>query len=133
VDISALVEQALDIFDCELKIVDMEWTHPEGRTAAPPESTSEPLALWDGSVNDLIEYNIGPQAAGLLRNPLTRKPMTFTEVCGLIEKVYGIVIGNPSDRRGTVLDRQDNMAFADDMRKVYQREAEIRNGRPSRR
>jgi hypothetical protein len=133
VDISALVEQALDIFDCELKIVDMEWTHPEGRTVVPPESTSEPLVLWGGSVNDLIEHHIGPQAAGLLRNPLTHKPMNFTEVCGIIERIYGIAIGNPSDRRGTVLDRQDNTAFADEMRKVYLVEADTRNSRPSRR
>ncbi len=52
-------------------------------------------------------------------DPSTGKPMNFTETCQMIERIYGVSIGNPSDRRGTVLDRQDNTAFADEMRKMY--------------
>ena len=129
-DISTLVEQTLDCFDCELKIIDMELEHPELRTVAP--YPSGPLVLWGGSVNDLIEYHTPLEAAGLLLDPATGKPMNFTETCELIEKIYGIAIGNPSDRRGTVLDRQNNTAFADEMRKVYLAEADKRNIRPSR-
>ncbi len=133
-DISKLVEQALDIFDTELKIIDMELEHPELRALvpAPGASTSGPLVLWAGSVNDLIEHHVPLEAADKWLNPSTGKPMNFTETCQIIERIYGVSIGNPSDRRGTVLDRQDNTAFADEMRKVYLAEADKRNARPSR-
>lgn len=43
-DISTLVEQALDIFDCELKIIDMELEYPELRNGA---NTSAPAPVRD--------------------------------------------------------------------------------------
>jgi hypothetical protein len=119
VDISALVEQALDIFDCELKIVDMEWTHPEGRTV----EAASALVRWGGPVVDLLEYHIGPQAAGLLRHP-SGMPMTYDEAVDFIEKTYGVKVSNPSDRRAKILERVDNTAFTDKMRKVLLSEAD---------
>ena len=128
--VQSSIDFALELIDTELKIINTLIEHPQLRNVS--IDSSEPLVLWGGSVNDLIEHHVPLEAAGLFRHPSTRKPMNFTETCGLIEKIYGVVIGNPSDRRGSVLDRQSNTAFADDMRKVYLAEADKRDGRPSR-
>lgn len=54
------------------------------------------------------------------------RPMTYDEAVDFLEKVYGVTISNPCDRRGKVLDREDNTAFQDEMRKVYLLEANKR-------
>ena len=121
-DITTLVEQALDIFDCELKIIDMELEHPELRKAAPAIA----LVRWGGNVADLIEYHIGPQAAGLLQHP-SGMPMTYEEAVGFIEDTYRVTVSNASDRRAKILERVDNTSFTDKMRKVLLLEADKHN------
>ncbi len=119
-----IIRQALDAIDTELGIIKMDLEHPDRFIEFPADPP--PLARWGGNVVDLIEYFIGPQAAGLLLLP-SGKPMNYEESIEFLEKSYGITISNASDRRGKALDRQKNTQFQDKMRRVYLEEAEKRN------
>ncbi len=116
-----IIKRAISSIDSELFLIKMDLEHPERFIEFPADPT--PLARWGGKIADLIEYHIGPQAAGLLQHPSGR-PMTWEEAVEFLEKTYGITISNPSDRRAKALERQKNTAFQDEMRKVYLLEAE---------
>ncbi|MDL2319836.1 hypothetical protein LJC45_01745 [Alistipes sp. OttesenSCG-928-B03] len=121
--IRALIKQAIFFIEDELNLIKLDLEHPE-RFIVFPESQPA-LARWNGSVNDLIEYFIGPQAAGKLLNPDGR-PMNYEESVEFLEKTFGILIPNAHDRRGRVLDRQKNTSFMDEMRRVFLEEAKKR-------
>ena len=116
-----IINRAISSIDSELFLIKMDLEHPERFIEFPADTL--PLARWGGKIADLIEYHIGPQAAGLLQHPSGR-PMTWDETVEFLEKTYGITISNPSDRRAKALERQKNTAFQDEMRKVYLLEAE---------
>jgi hypothetical protein len=105
----------------------MELEHPEGFVAA----ATPARARWGGNVVDLIEYHIGPQAAGILQHP-NGMPMTYEESVEFLENTYGVTVPNLCDRRAKALARQDNTAFTDKMRKVLQLESEKQDNRYSR-
>jgi hypothetical protein len=119
-----IVKRAVSAIDSELFLVKMDLEHPERFLEFP--SDTPPLARWGGNVVDLVEYFIGPQAAGLLQHP-SGKPMNYEESIWLIEKIFGITVSQPHDRRGKTLDRQKNTTFQDEMRRVYLEEAKKRN------
>ncbi len=119
-----LIKRAISSIDSELFLIKMDLEHPERFIEFPADPT--PLARWGGNVIDLIEYFIGPQAAGLLQQPSGR-PMTYEESIELLEKTFGIKIPQPHDRRGKALDRQKNTAFTDEMRRVLLEEAKKRD------
>jgi hypothetical protein len=122
-----LIEATIELVDCELEIVEIELEHPELRTAA----SAPALARWGGPVADLLEYHIGPQAAGLLQHP-SGMPMSYDESVEFLEKTYGVTVANPSDRRAKILERVDNSAFTEKMRKVFLLEAEKQIVKPPR-
>lgn len=120
----ALLRQAVYFIESELNLVKLDLEHPERFIEFP--SDNPPLARWGGSVADLIEYHIGPQAAGKLLKP-SGEPMNYEESIGFLERIYGISIPNPHDRRGRVLDRQKNTSFQDEMRHVFLEESKKRD------
>lgn len=119
-----MVGQAIYLIDRELDLIKMDLEHPERFIVFLEEHP--PLARWNSNINDLIELFIGPQASGKLLNPDGR-PMNYEESVEMLEKIFGIKISNPSDRRGKVLDRQKNTTFQDEMRQVFLEEAKKRN------
>ncbi len=119
-----IIKRAISAIDSELFLIKMDLEHPERFIEFPADPP--PLARWGGNVIDLIEYFIGPQAAGLLLQP-SGKPMNYEESIEFLEKTFGITISNPSDRRGKALDRQKNTQFQDKMKRVYLEEADKRN------
>lgn len=122
--IRTIIKQAIYFIDGELNLIKLDLEHPERFIEFP--SDHPPLARWGGNINDLIEYHIGPQTAGVLQHPSGR-PMEYDESIQFLEKIYGITISNGSDRRGKVLDRQKNTSFQDEMRQVFLLEAKKRN------
>jgi hypothetical protein len=104
----------------EIGIVRMDLDHPERFLEFP--SDQPPLARWAGNVIDLIEYGIGPQAAGRLLKP-SGEPMNYADSIKLIERVFGISVPDLYDRRATALNRTKNTVFQDEMRRVYLDEA----------
>ncbi len=119
-----IIKRAISSIDSELMIIKMDLEHPERFIEFPADPA--PLARWGGSINDLIEYHLGPQAAGVLQLPSGR-PMNYEESIEFLEKTYGISVPQPHDRRGRVLDRQKNTAFTDEMRRTLLEEAKKRD------
>nr|DAI17399.1 MAG TPA: RteC protein [Caudoviricetes sp.] len=119
-----LIKRSIYFIDGELCLIKLDLEHPERFIVFPEDCPT--LARWNGNINDLIEYFVGPQASGKLLNPDGR-PMNYEESIGLLEKIFGIKIPNPADRRGRVLDRQKNTSFQDEMRRIFLEEAEKRN------
>ena len=117
------IKRAVGFINDEIDIIKMELEYPERFIVFPSENP--PLARWGGKISDLIEYHIGPQAAGLLQHP-SGQPMSYEESIEFLEKTYGITISNAHDRRAKVLDRQKNTTFQDEMRQVYLLEAKKR-------
>lgn len=119
-----MIVRAMNFIDSEIGMIEKELKYPDRFIVFPEDHP--PLARWNGKIADLIEYFIGPQAAGLLLNP-NGKPMNYEESIEFIEKTFGIKISGPADRRGKVLDRQKNTTFQDEMRRTYLEEAKKRN------
>jgi hypothetical protein len=102
----------------------MDLAHPDRFLEFPSENS--PLAHWNGPIAEIIELSIGPQASGRLQHPSGR-PMNYEESIKLLEKIFGITIADPYDRRGKILDRQKNTRFQDEMRLVFLQEAKKRS------
>ncbi len=119
-----IIKRAISSIDSELFLIKMDLEHPERFIEFPADPA--PLARWGGSINDLIEYHLGPQAAGVLQLPSGR-PMNYEESIEFLEKTYGISVPQPHDRRGRVLDRQKNTSFTDEMRRTLLEEAKKRD------
>ena len=119
-----VVKRGVYFIDGEINLIKLDLEYPERFIVFPEECP--PLARWGGNINDLIEYHIGPQAAGKLLNPDGR-PMNYEESIQFLEKTYGIKVPNAHDRRGRVLDRQKNTSFMDEMRRVFLEEAKKRD------
>ena len=122
--IRKMIGRAMNFIDSELGMIEKELKYPDRFIVFPEDHP--PLARWNGKVTDLIEYFIGPQAAGVLLNP-NGKPMNYEESIEFLEKIFGIKIPNPGDRRAKVLDRQKNTTFQDEMHRVYLEEAKKRD------
>jgi len=116
------------MIDCELELVGIELAYPEkfarntcDTPDAQPEPTSttapEPLARWNGTIAELLEYTIPPWAAGRLSKP-SGQPMNYAEAVRFIEIVYGITITDLYDRKTKILSRYKATAFIDEMRRV---------------
>jgi hypothetical protein len=124
VPLRRIIRQAVYFIENEIDLVKMELAHPERFITFP--SDSAPLIRWGASTADLIEYTIGPQAAGILQLP-SGKPMNFEEAVIFLEKIFGITIPQFYDRRTKILDRQKNTAFQDEMRRIFLEEAKKRS------
>lgn len=122
--IRTVIKQAIYFIEGELNLIKLDLEHPERFIEFP--SDTPPLARWAGDIVDLIEYHIAPQAAGMILKP-SGEPMNYEESIELLERIYGIKISNPPDRRGKALDRQNNTKFQDKMRQMYLEEAKKRN------
>lgn len=119
-----MIGRAIYFIDSEIGMIEQELKYPDRFIVFPEDHPA--LARWNGKITDLIEYFIGPQAAGKLLNPDGR-PMNYEESIELLEKIFGINVPNSSDRRGRVLDRQKNTAFQDEMRRIFLEEAKKRD------
>ena len=122
--IRRMIGRAMNFIDSELGMIEKELKYPDRFIVFPEDHP--PLARWNGKVTDLIEYFIGPQAAGVLLNP-NGKPMNYEESVEFLEKTFGIKIAGPADRRAKVLDRQKNTTFQDEMRRTFLEEAKKRD------
>lgn len=117
-----LVNKAIYFIEAELDIIKMELEHPDRFISFP--SDNAPLARWNGTIAELLEYIIPPQVAGRLSKP-TGEPMAYSDVVKLIETVFGISVTAPYDRKTKLLSRMKNITpFLDKMRQVFREEAE---------
>lgn len=116
------LSHAIYFIDCELDIIRMELNYPE-RFIPFPDDTG-PLARWNGTIAELLEYIIPLQIAGRL-SANTGEPMSYTDAVKLIERIFGITISAPYDRKTKLLSRKKNdTPFLDKMRVVFREEAE---------
>ncbi len=126
-DISTLVEQALDGFDCELKIIDMELEHPELRAAVLVPATMfdhAPRAQWNGSLAQLLEIIVALFLTGLIRT-VDGRPMNLAEIAALFEELFGIKISDLYGRKTRLLLRKKNESpFLDSLLFLYRKEVE---------
>lgn len=118
-NISHLTEAALDLINCELDIIKMELDFPGRFLFDETEATaiSRPLAQWNGTVAELLEYMIPLHVSGKLLKP-TGEPMTWAGVVKHIELVCGVTVPDLYDRKAKILNRYKNTAFLDKMRQV---------------
>ena len=124
-DISTLVERALDIFDCELKIIDMELEHPELRPVTPATPFDcAPRAQWNGSLAQLLEIIVALFLTGLIRT-VDGRPMNLAEIAALFEELFGIKISDLYGRKTRLLMRKKNESpFLDSLLFLYRKEVE---------
>ena len=100
----------------------MELEHPERFISFPDDNT--PLARWNGTIAELLEYTIPLQIAGRL-SANSGEPMSYTDTVKLVERIFGITISAPYDRKTKLLSRKKNdTPFLDKMRIVFREEAE---------
>ncbi len=109
-DIPALVEQALDIFDCELKIIDMELEHPE-RFAA----SSVPGAFHSGlrlaskpnnlGIIGIAEIVLGIWLSGEIIGP-DGKPAPIIRIAEVFETGFGMSFGDIYDKLEAIFNRK---------------------------
>ena len=117
-----LTNGAKSLINSELKIARMELKHPE-RLATPADpQPAAPLAQWNGTVAELLEYTIPLHAAGKFRK-LSGERMTWVDTVQFIEAAFGISVPDLYDRKTKVLTRQKNTTFLDEMRRVFIEEA----------
>lgn len=116
------VRSAVYFIECEMRIITMELEHPERFISF--SDGSGPLARWNGTIAELLEYTIPLQIAGrLLAN--SGEPLSYTDTVKLIEQIFGITISAPYDRKTKLLSRKKNdTPFLDKMRIVFREEAE---------
>ena len=103
-DISTLVEQALDIFDCELKIVDMEWEHPERRAVAPDPVRNPKPSLHliprhrNLGIMGMTELLTGVQLLGGIGSITGNDPTTIA-FADVFEQTFGFSFNDIYDRQ----------------------------------
>ena len=114
--------RAVYFIECELRIITMELEHPERFISFPDDSG--PLARWNGTIAELLEYTIPLQIAGRL-SANSGEPLSYTDTVKLVEQIFGITISSPYDRKTKLLSRKKNdTPFLDKMRVVFREEAE---------
>lgn len=93
---------AAALIEGELEILKMELEHPERFVSKnqPPA----PLALWNGTIADLLELLTAVHLAGKLLKP-TYEPMTYADVISFIRNVFGLRVDRPYDRKSKLLAR----------------------------
>ncbi len=105
-----------------MRIITMELEHPERFISF--SDGSGPLARWNGTIAELLEYTIPLQIAGRL-SANSGEPLSYTDAVKLVEQIFGITISSPYDRKTKLLSRKKNdTPFLDKMRVVFREEAE---------
>lgn len=116
------LSHAVYFIDCELDIVKMELNYPERFISFPDDAG--PMARWNGTIAELLEYIIPLQISGRL-SANTGEPLSYTDAVKLVERIFGITISSPYDRKTKLLSRKKNdTPFLDKMRIVFREEAE---------
>ena len=117
-----IVRSAVYFIECEMRIITMESEHPERFISF--SDGSGPLARWNGTIAELLEYTIPLQIAGRL-SANSGEPLSYTDAVKLVEQIFGITISAPYDRKTKLLSRKKNdTPFLDKMRVVFREEAE---------
>lgn len=117
-----IINQAIYFIDSELNLIKLELEYPERFISFPDDNT--PLARWNGTIAELLEYTIPLQIAGRL-SANSGEPMSYTDTVKLVERIFGITISAPYDRKTKLLSRKKNdTPFLDKMRIVFREEAE---------
>lgn len=120
--LSKILLRGAYFIDCELDLVRMELEHPERFISFPDDNT--PLARWNGTIAELLEYTIPLQIAGRL-SANSGEPLSYTDTVKLVERIFGITISAPYDRKTKLLSRKkSDTPFLDKMRIVFREEAE---------
>ncbi len=100
----------------------MELEHPERFLTFPDDHG--PLARWNGTIAELLEYLIPLQIAGRL-SANTGEPLSYAESVKMAERIFGITISAPYDRKTKLISRKKNdTPFLDKMRIAFREEAE---------
>lgn len=82
------------------------------------------ITLHWRTIAELLEYTIPLQIAGRL-SANSGEPMSYTDTVKLVERIFGITISAPYDRKTKLLSRKKNdTPFLDKMRIVFREEAE---------
>jgi hypothetical protein len=121
--LATLIERAIDLIDCELKIVRMELKYP-GRFTSSTTSPPAPLAQWNGSLAKLLEVIIALFLTGLIRT-MDGRPMTLAEIAALFEEIFGLKISDLYGRKSRLLTRKKNEStFLESLLFLYRKEVE---------
>ncbi len=110
VDISTLVEQALDIFDCELKIIDMELEHPELRGDAPAPVRDPRPSLYlipkdrNLGIMGMTEILTALQLLGGIGSSTGNEPTTIA-FADVFEQTFGFSFNDIYDRQFELFQR----------------------------
>ena len=117
------IRSAVYFIECEMRIITMELEHPERFISF--SDGSGPLARWNGTIAELLEYTIPLQIAGRL-SANSGEPLSYTDAVKLVEQIFGITISSPYDRKTKLLflAKKNDTPFLDKMRVVFREEAE---------
>ena len=111
------IRSAVYFIECEMRIITMELEHPERFISF--SDGSGPLARWNGTIAELLEYTIPLQIAGRL-SANSGEPLSYTDAVKLVEQIFGITISSPYDRKTKLLSRKKNdTPFLDKMLVVF--------------
>ena len=91
---------AVNVIDGELELLKMELEHPERFV----KKILPPLAIWNGTIADLLELLTTVQLTGKLLKP-SQEPMTYADVISFIRDVFGIHVAQPYKRKTELLTR----------------------------
>ena len=78
------IRSAVYFIECEMRIITMELEHPERFISF--SDGSGPLARWNGTIAELLEYTIPLQIAGRL-SANSGEPLSYTDAVKLVEAV----------------------------------------------
>lgn len=103
----------------------MELEHPQRFLTFPVDTGA--LARWNGTIAELLEYIIPLQISGRLSAD-TGEAMSYADAVKLVERIFGISLSAPYDRKTKLLSRKKNSTpFLDKMRLVFREEVEKLN------
>lgn len=97
---SYLSDVAVRFIDGELELLKLELEYPARFVKKSPP----PLAIWNGTIADLLELLTPVQLAGKLLKP-SHEPMAYADIIRFIGDVFGIRVAQPYKRKTDLLNR----------------------------
>jgi hypothetical protein len=99
----------------------MELEYPERFTV---ETTPAALAKWTGTISELLELAVSVHNTGTAVKS-TGEPMAWSDVIALIERIFGLKIPRPYERKSKLFNRKkDETPFLHKLITVFKTEIE---------
>jgi hypothetical protein len=114
VPLQKVIKRSMYFVDREIDLIKMDLEHPDRFLTFPDDRA--PIARWNGSIAELLEYLIPPQVSGKLSKP-SGESMCYSDLVRFIECIFGITVNKPYDTKTRLLSRKKNVTpFLDKMR-----------------